>query len=99
MIQSENEFTHLPVESDIRGIATFIDDDDPVILLIESRISHRLKLPKDEIYLIIQDHTIDSETFTFDTLMNKEVSIFRTSKEYRILVKDEKTKRIREAAA
>jgi len=83
----QNEYTNLPINSDIRGIASSINDEDPVILIIESKVRHKLKIPKSEIHLIIQDPTIDSETFALDELLYREISIFRTSSEYRILVK------------
>ena len=95
----ENEYTNLPINSDIRGIGISINDEDPVIILIESRVSYKLKIPKDEIHLIIQDPTIDSETFTLDELLNREISIFRTSNEYRILVKEKGTTRRARARA
>lgn len=92
MTSMQNEYTNLPINSDIRGIARSINDEDPVILLIESSVSHKLKIVKDEIHLIIQDPEIDPATFTLCELLNREVSIFRTSSEYRVLVKENEVK-------
>ena len=92
MTALQDEYTHLPTYSELRGTVTDIKNDDPVILTIESRFTLRLKIVKDEIIFISEDPDIDAESFTFDKLLDREVSIFRTSSEYRILVKENEGK-------
>ena len=87
MISSEKRNHHLLPYSEIRGLTTSITDEDPVILIIESKRRYQLELPRDEISLIIQDPELDKESFTLNKLLNREVSILRTEKDYRILVK------------
>ena len=92
MTALQDEYTHLPTYSELRGTVTNIQNDDPVILTIESRINHKVKIVKHEIIFISEDPDIDAESFTLDKLLNREVSIFRTSSEYRILVKENEGK-------
>ena len=79
--------TYLPIDSDLRGTVTDIQNEDPVILTIESRITHRLQIVKSEIIFISEDPDIEAESIDLDMLLRRKVSIFRTSNNYRILVR------------
>ena len=87
MISPDSKPHYLAPYSEIRGITTSITDEDPVKISIESRRSYHLEIPKKEIYLIIQDPEIDQQDFTLDKLHGREISVFRTENDYRLLVK------------